>query len=78
MMQGFGVHTFRFVNEQGEAKFVKFHLTPTGWDFDFICVPRRIPEMDPRELYWSLRFSARAPLAGLLRRCHVLKRHEGR
>src|SRR5690606_23638476 len=28
MMQGFGVHTFRFVNEAGKATFVKFHLTP--------------------------------------------------
>src|SRR5690606_19563109 len=28
MMQGFGVHTFRFVNAQGESKFVKFHWTP--------------------------------------------------
>ena len=28
MMQGFGVHTFRFVNEAGIAKFIKFHLKP--------------------------------------------------
>ena len=28
MMQGFGVHTFRFVNEQGQSSFVKFHWTP--------------------------------------------------
>lgn len=28
MMQGFGVHTFRLVNEEGNAKFVKFHLKP--------------------------------------------------
>ena len=28
MMQGFGVHTFRFVNARGEAKFVKFHWNP--------------------------------------------------
>ncbi|MDP9120436.1 MAG: catalase, partial [Acidobacteriota bacterium] len=28
MMQGFGVHTFRLVNEQGKATFVKFHWTP--------------------------------------------------
>jgi catalase len=25
MMEGFGVNTFRFVNEQGKARFVKFH-----------------------------------------------------
>lgn len=28
MMQGFGVHTFRFINEQGTSRFVKFHWTP--------------------------------------------------
>jgi catalase len=28
MMEGFGVHTFRFINEAGEARFVKFHWKP--------------------------------------------------
>lgn len=28
MMQGFGVHTFRLVNERGEGTFVKFHWKP--------------------------------------------------
>ena len=28
MMEGFGVHTFKFVNEAGEASFVKFHWRP--------------------------------------------------
>ena len=28
MMQGFGVHTFRFVNEAGKSQFVKFHWNP--------------------------------------------------
>ncbi len=27
-MQGFGVHTFRLVNAQGDSQFVKFHWTP--------------------------------------------------
>ena len=27
-MEGFGVHTFRFVNEEGQAHFVKFHWKP--------------------------------------------------
>lgn len=27
-MEGFGVHTFRFVNEEGESTFVKFHWKP--------------------------------------------------
>jgi catalase len=30
MMQGFGVHTFRFVNEKGQSRFVKFHWSPVG------------------------------------------------
>lgn len=28
MIEGFGVHTFRFINEQGKARFVKFHWKP--------------------------------------------------
>jgi catalase len=28
MMEGFGVHTFRFVNAEGTARFVKFHWKP--------------------------------------------------
>lgn len=28
MMEGFGIHTFRFINEKGEAHFVKFHWKP--------------------------------------------------
>ncbi|MFN3378228.1 MAG: catalase HPII [Runella zeae] len=28
MMEGFGVHTFRFINEVGESHFVKFHWKP--------------------------------------------------
>ena len=38
MMEGFGVHTFRFINEEGKATFVKFHWKPllgvhsVAWD----------------------------------------------
>ncbi len=28
MMEGFGVHTFRFVNDKGRSRFVKFHWKP--------------------------------------------------
>jgi catalase len=28
MMEGFGVHTFRFINAQGDSHFVKFHWKP--------------------------------------------------
>ena len=30
MMQGFGVHSFRFVNAEGESRFVKFHWNPVA------------------------------------------------
>ena len=29
-MEGFGVHTFKFINAKGEEKFVKFHWKPKG------------------------------------------------
>jgi catalase len=29
-MEGFGVHTFRFINEEGRSTFVKFHWKPAG------------------------------------------------
>ena len=29
-MQGFGVHTFRFINAQGQSNFVKFHWRPSA------------------------------------------------
>jgi catalase len=29
-MQGFGVHTYRLVNDRGESQFVKFHWTPSA------------------------------------------------
>ena len=38
MMEGFGVHTFRLVNEKGKSRFVKFHWKPVlgvhsvAWD----------------------------------------------
>ncbi|MFI4881045.1 MAG: catalase [Phycisphaerales bacterium JB064] len=38
MMEGFGIHTFRFVNAKGKSQFVKFHWKPklgmqsTVWD----------------------------------------------
>lgn len=38
MMEGFGVHTFRFINEEGVSHFVKFHWKPllgvhsVAWD----------------------------------------------
>ena len=28
MMEGFGIHTFRFINDEGKSTFVKFHFKP--------------------------------------------------
>src|SRR5690606_15771070 len=28
MIEGFGIHTFRFINEEGKSHFVKFHWKP--------------------------------------------------
>ncbi|QDV24604.1 catalase [Aureliella helgolandensis] len=36
MMEGFGIHTFRMINERGEAKFVKFHWRPSLGTFSLI------------------------------------------
>lgn len=36
MMEGFGVHTFRMINADGEAKFVKFHWRPKHGTFSLI------------------------------------------
>lgn len=36
MMEGFGIHTFRMVNNRGEAKFVKFHWRPKHGTFSLI------------------------------------------
>ncbi|MEO8628486.1 MAG: catalase [Betaproteobacteria bacterium] len=36
MMQGFGVHTFRLVDEQGESQFVKFHWRPLAGTYSLV------------------------------------------
>lgn len=36
MMQGFGVHTFRLVNAEGESVFCKFHWTPVDGTYSLV------------------------------------------
>lgn len=36
MMEGFGVHTFRMINQSGESRFVKFHWRPKLGTFSLI------------------------------------------
>lgn len=56
MMQGFGVHTFRFVNAKGEGTFVKFHWKPKlgvhslVWD-ECQKVAGKDPDFNRRDLW---------------------------
>ena len=56
MMQGFGVHTFRLVNEAGEGTFVKFHWRPKlgthslVWD-ETQKVAGKDPDFNRRDLW---------------------------
>ena len=56
MMQGFGVHSYRFVNEAGESVFVKFHWNPTAgthslvWD-EAVKISGADPDFHRRDLW---------------------------
>ncbi len=59
MMQGFGVHTFRLVNAEGEALFVKFHWTPKlgthslVWD-EAVKISGADPDYHRRDLWEAI------------------------
>ncbi|MED1738001.1 catalase [Bacillus swezeyi] len=59
MMEGFGVHTFRFVNEQGKARFVKFHWKPVlgihslVWD-EAQTIAGKDPDYHRRDLWEAI------------------------
>ncbi len=59
MMQGFGVHTFRFVNEAGESRFVKFHWNPLAgthslaWD-EAVKISGADPDFHRRDLWEAI------------------------
>jgi len=59
MMEGFGVHTFRFINEQGKARFVKFHWKPllgvhsVTWD-EAQKISGKDPDFHRRDLWESI------------------------
>lgn len=59
MMEGFGVHTFRFVNEQGKARFVKFHWKPVlgvhslVWD-EAQKIAGKDPDFHRKDLYEAI------------------------
>ncbi|XVH32334.1 catalase [Haloferacaceae archaeon DSL9] len=56
MMQGFGVHTFRLINEEGDSRFVKFHWTPKFgtnqlvWD-ETQKIAGKNPDFNRQDLY---------------------------
>jgi len=63
MMQGFGVHTFRFVNAQGESNFVKFHWNPVAgthslaWD-EAVKISGADPDFHRRDLWEAIEAGA--------------------
>lgn len=59
MMEGFGVHTFRFINDQGKASFVKFHWKPllgvhsVAWD-EAQKISGKDPDFHRRDLWEAI------------------------
>ncbi|MBM7604944.1 catalase [Metabacillus crassostreae] len=59
MMEGFGVHTFRFVNDEGKAHFIKFHWKPVlgvhslVWD-EAQKIAGKDPDFHRRDLFDSI------------------------
>ncbi len=59
MMEGFGVHTFRLVNAEGKARFVKFHWKPVlgthslVWD-EVQKLAGKDPDFNRRDLYEAI------------------------
>jgi len=59
MMEGFGIHTFRLVNEQGESHFVKFHWKPklgvhsVTWD-EAVKINGADPDFHRRDLWEAI------------------------
>lgn len=59
MMQGFGVHTFRLVNAQGESRLCKFHWTPVAgthsllWD-EAVKIAGADPDFHRRDLWEAI------------------------
>jgi catalase len=63
MMQGFGVHTFRLINEQGKSTFVKFHWRPLlgthslDWD-EAVKISGADPDFHRRDLWEAIETGA--------------------
>ncbi len=63
MMQGFGVHTFRLINEEGDSVFCKFHWTPVAgthslvWD-EAVKISGADPDFHRRDLWEAIEAGA--------------------
>jgi catalase len=63
MMQGFGVHTYRFVNAEGKSTFVKFHWSPVAgthaldWD-ECVKIAGADPDFHRRDLWEAIESGA--------------------
>lgn len=59
MMEGFGIHTFRFINAQGKGCFVKFHWKPllgvhsVTWD-EALKINGKDPDFHRRDLHEAI------------------------
>ena len=59
MMEGFGIHTFRFVNAEGKSTFVKFHFKPklgthaVVWD-EALKISGNDPDFHRRDLWEAI------------------------
>jgi len=59
MMEGFGVHTYRFINAEGKARFVKFHWKPVlgvhgiAWD-EAQKISGKDPDFHRRDLWEAI------------------------
>ncbi len=59
MMEGFGVHTFRLINEKGKSHFVKFHWKPVlgvhsvAWD-EAQIISGKDPDFHRRDLWEAI------------------------
>lgn len=63
MMQGFGVHTFRLINEEGKSTFVKYHWIPhlgahsLVWD-EALKIAGQDPDFHRRDLWDAIEVKA--------------------
>ena len=59
MMEGFGIHTFRFIDAKGKSRFVKFHFKPTLgmhsvlWD-EALKINGKDPDFHRRDLWEAI------------------------